>query len=75
MTPGSNAYTDNARWKHARDFCPDIVFIKLGTNDSQPHLWKGQEAFSAAYQQMIVLTNCIPMLLARESLLGRLPTI
>ena len=60
MTPGDNCYTTRSRWQHAKEFCPDIVFIKLGTNDSQPRWWKGPEVFTTAYQQMIDDLRALP---------------
>lgn len=60
MTPGSNAYTSRQRWQDAKDFLPDIVFIKLGTNDVKPGHWKGADAYVAAYQQMIDDLRALP---------------
>jgi lysophospholipase L1-like esterase len=44
-------------WKDALAFQPDIVIIKLGTNDSKPHNWKHGEAFKHDLEQMITSLN------------------
>ena len=53
MQHSENTFMQKDRWQHARQFQPDIVFIKLGTNDIKPSHWKSDEAFTTAYQQMI----------------------
>lgn len=35
------------------DFKPDVVLIKLGTNDAKPQNWEGKESFMADYQNLI----------------------
>ena len=53
MQPTENTFMEKDRWQHAQEFLPDIVFIKLGTNDIKPSHWKSDEAFVSSYQQMI----------------------
>ncbi len=43
--------TDEA--KAADAFQPDVVILKLGTNDTKPQNWKGKAAFIADYRAMI----------------------
>jgi lysophospholipase L1-like esterase len=40
-------------WRDALAFKPDIVIIKLGTNDSKPENWKYGSEFKQDLQQMI----------------------
>ena len=40
-------------WKDAVAFKPDIVIIKLGTNDSKPQNWQYKDEFKQDLQQMI----------------------
>ena len=42
-----------AAFKNALDFLPQVVFIKLGTNDSKPYNWKYKDEFYADYAAMI----------------------
>jgi acetyl esterase/lipase len=59
-TDGKSDYKQTPRWQHAKEFCPDIVTIKLGTNDVQPRWWKGEEAFCQNYQQLIDELRALP---------------
>ena len=40
-------------WRDAQAFNPDIVVIKLGTNDSKPQNWQHSDEFKADLKQMI----------------------
>lgn len=60
MTDGQKDYKRTTRWREAKEFCPDIVTIKLGTNDVQPQWWKGEEAFTQNYQQLIDELRALP---------------
>jgi len=42
-----------AAFKNALDFLPNVVFIKLGTNDSKPYNWIYKDEFYADYAAMI----------------------
>lgn len=53
LTSDGFGYMKERAWKRVLDYQPDIVFIKLGTNDSQPKYWKGKEAFERDAQAMI----------------------
>ena len=60
MAKSENTFMERDRWQHVLQFLPDIVFIKLGTNDIKSTHWKGEEAFSAAYQHMIDTLRALP---------------
>lgn len=58
---GDHPYMNETAWKEAKAFCPDIVVIKLGTNDSKPCNWDayGKE-FRTDMQQMIDELKALP---------------
>lgn len=60
MTNGDRGYMKEPPYKYAKIFAPDLVFIKLGTNDVQPLRWQGEEAFTEAYQQMVDELKALP---------------
>jgi acetyl esterase/lipase len=60
MTAGANHYMGKERYQHALQFNPDIVIIKLGTNDVQPRYWKNAQAYTEAYQRMIDELKALP---------------
>ena len=39
LNKGDHPYMQEALFAEAREFRPDIVIIKLGTNDTKPHNW------------------------------------
>ena len=54
LKKGDKPYDKEKMYKAARDFKPDIVVIKLGTNDSKPQNWdKHKDDFAADYKAMI----------------------
>jgi lysophospholipase L1-like esterase len=53
LNHGDMPYTNETAWKDALAFNPDIVVIKLGTNDSKPQNWKYAAEFKQDLQQMI----------------------
>ncbi len=49
--------------QHSADSLPDVVVIKLGTNDSKPHNWQHKAEFEQDLQQMIDSLNpLVPVL-------------
>lgn len=61
LNTGDHPYMKEQAWQDAKAFCPDIVVIKLGTNDSKPANWDGHEKdFSADTQQMIDELKALP---------------
>ena len=66
---GDYPYTDMPEFERSKEFAPDIVLLKLGTNDPKPQNWRGAEPFAAelgrladtyrnlpSHPQVIVLT-------------------
>ena len=53
LNHGDMPYMKETAWQDAQAFNPDIVIIKLGTNDSKPQNWKYASEFKQDLQQMI----------------------
>jgi acetyl esterase/lipase len=53
LNKGDYPYMNEMAWKDALAFKPDIVIIKLGTNDSKPENWQYGSEFKQDLQQMI----------------------
>jgi lysophospholipase L1-like esterase len=53
LNKGDYPYMNEMAWKDALAFKPDIVIIKLGTNDSKPENWQYNADFKKDLQQMI----------------------
>ena len=53
LNKGDHPYMNEMAWKDALAFKPDIVVIKLGTNDSKPHNWRHGAEFRQDLEQMI----------------------
>ena len=53
LQKGDFPYMNETAWKDALAFQPDIVIIKLGTNDSKPHNWQHGGEFKQDLEQMI----------------------
>lgn len=61
LNNGNRPYMKEQVWKEAKAFCPDIVVIKLGTNDSKPMNWdKYGKEFGKDMQQMIDELKALP---------------
>ena len=54
LNKGDFPYMREQAWRDALDFRPDIVIIKLGTNDSKPENWQYGQEFQQDLEQMIV---------------------
>ncbi len=50
---GDKPYMKMPEYQASLDFQPDIVIIKLGTNDSKPHNWKHRDNFSKSAKNLI----------------------
>ena len=53
LNKGDMPYMNEVAWKDAQAFKPDVVVIKLGTNDSKGHNWKHGAEFKNDLEQMI----------------------
>ena len=53
LNKGDFPYMNELAWKDALAFKPDIVIIKLGTNDSKPENWQYNAEFKQDLKQMI----------------------
>ena len=61
MNKGDIPYMKEQAWKDAQAFNPNIVIIKLGTNDSKTHNWaKGAEEYQQSMQAMIDTLKSLP---------------
>lgn len=53
LSKGDWPYVNEPEWTYAKDFRPDIVVLKLGTNDSKPQNWVHGDEFEADLRHMI----------------------
>ena len=53
LKKGDKPYWKLKAFADAHDFQPEVVVIKLGTNDSKPHNWKHKEEYVADYVALI----------------------
>ncbi len=53
-------YMNEQAYKDALEFNPQIVTIKLGTNDSKPYNWKEQEHFKKDLKTLIESFRALP---------------
>lgn len=54
---GNKPYVNTTAYKKALKYNPDIVIIKLGTNDSKIKNWKYKENFTTDYKEFIESFN------------------
>ena len=57
---GDFPYGKEKAYKQALEFNPDIVVIKLGTNDSKPQNWKFKSEFAADARALIASFRALP---------------
>ena len=60
LQKGDYPYMKEQAWKDAQGFKPDIVVIKLGTNDSKPKNWKYGSEFATDMQSMLDTLKALP---------------
>ena len=60
LQKGDYPYMKEQAWKDAQGFLPDIVVIKLGTNDSKPKNWKYGSEFAIDMQHMLDTLKALP---------------
>lgn len=53
LKKGNHPYMYDPMFKEALHFLPDIVTIKLGTNDSKPHNWQYKQEFKHNINEII----------------------
>jgi len=53
LKKGDYPFWNEPQFEETKSFAPDILVIKLGTNDSKPQNWKYKEEFTADYIDMI----------------------
>lgn len=54
LNKGDFPYMNEMAWRDALAFKPDIVLIKLGTNDSKPYNWQHKAEFRQDLEQMVL---------------------
>ena len=59
MSTSDHPYMKEQAWRDAKAFQPDIVLIKLGTNDSKDYQWN-QQQYEQDYQAMIDTLQSLP---------------
>lgn len=60
LKKGNMPYWKQNAFQKAQDFRPDIVVIKLGTNDSKPENWKHKTDYTRDYLDMIQTFEKLP---------------
>lgn len=53
LSKGDYPYIKTSAYKESLSFNPDIVIIKLGTNDSKPQNWKYKEDLKADFMSLV----------------------
>lgn len=53
LKKGNNPYWNQPEFEKAKSYLPDIVLIKLGTNDSKPQNWCFADEYKKDYLEMI----------------------
>ena len=60
LQKGDYPYMKEQAWRDAQGFLPDIVIIKLGTNDSKPKNWQYGNEFATDMQSMLDTLKALP---------------
>lgn len=53
LREGDKPYWEQSEYQQGKDYQPDIIIIKLGTNDSKPQNWKFASDFESDYLKML----------------------
>jgi len=53
LKQGDKPYVKQTSFEDAKSYIPDVIIIKLGTNDTKPGNWKFKEEFVSDYSAMI----------------------
>ena len=59
MSTSDHPYMQEQSWRDAKAFLPNIVVIKLGTNDSKDYQWN-QQQYEQDYQAMLDTLKALP---------------
>ena len=60
LQKGDYPYMKEQAWKDAQGFQPDIVVVKLGTNDSKPKNWQYGSEFANDMQHLLDTLKALP---------------
>lgn len=60
LKQGDRPYWIQKTFEEAKSMNPDVVIIKLGTNDTKPHNWKYKDEFIADYSALIKEFKALP---------------
>lgn len=60
LKKGDYPYWKEAAFKASHDYAPDIVTIKLGTNDSKPYNWRHGTNFLSDFEELIASYASLP---------------
>lgn len=60
LRQGDKPYWKQPAYAQAQAFKPDVVVIKLGTNDSKPQNWKFKNEFAADAQALVASFRALP---------------
>ena len=60
MDSGDHPYRQELAWADAQAFGPDVVVIKLGTNDTKDHNWAHKQDFAGDLGSMIRTLQALP---------------
>jgi acyl-CoA thioesterase I len=60
LRKGDFPYWKETAFRNATNYAPDIVTIKLGTNDSKPYNWKYKDQFAGDLRDMIDVFASLP---------------
>jgi len=53
LKKGDKSYWKSPRYQQALESKPDVVILKLGTNDTKPQNWKFKDEFVADYKELV----------------------
>ncbi len=60
LKKGDYPFWNEEAYAQAKAFLPDVVVIKLGTNDTKPQNWKFRNEFYADYKAMVKELKALP---------------
>ena len=60
LRKGDFPYWNESAYTQSRSFGPDVVIIKLGTNDSKPQNWRHGTNFTTDYEALIASYAALP---------------